>query len=62
MRLKLGATQVLTPHAVVSTMESNAMVINHPSSIDAPLEMAVALVLIELKLQSLHEFYDSLFA
>lgn len=63
MSLKLGTTQVLAPHAVVpfmEIMESNAVVVDDSSSINRPLEMAVAFVLIELKLQCPHDFYDPL--
>ena len=60
MRLKLGTTQVLAPPAVVPFMEGDAVVVDDSSSINRPLEMAVTLVLIELKLQCLHSFYDSL--
>jgi hypothetical protein len=46
MSLKFGAVQVFTPHSVVPTMKSNAMVINHPSSIDSPLKVFIPLALI----------------
>jgi hypothetical protein len=54
MRLKFGTTQMLAPHSVVAFVESDAVVVDDSGSINHPLEMAVALVLIELKLQSLH--------
>jgi hypothetical protein len=54
MSLKFVAIQVLAPHAVVPFVECNAMVINYPSRIDSPLEVLIALALIQLELQGFH--------
>ncbi|MEG3866657.1 hypothetical protein QUA46_09920 [Microcoleus sp. MON2_D6] len=46
MTLKLAAIQMLAPHPVVPFMECNAMVVDHPGSIDTSLEMSISLALI----------------
>lgn len=54
MTLKFVAVQVLAPQTVVPSVESDAMVIDRPSSIDAAFEMAIPFVLIKLELQCPH--------
>lgn len=54
MALKFAAIQVLSPHPVVPLVKGNAMVINHPGSIDRPLKVFISTALIELELQCLH--------
>jgi hypothetical protein len=54
MTLKFRAVQVLPPHSVVPFVKCNAMVIDHPGSINTALEVSIPLVLRELKLQCLH--------
>jgi hypothetical protein len=44
--LKLIAVQVLTPHPVVPFVKRNAMVINHPGSIDTAFEVFISTALI----------------
>ena len=46
MRLKFRTVQVLAKHPVVPFVKCNAMVINHPSGIDRPLEMLIPVALI----------------
>ena len=46
MRLKLAAIQVFAPHPVVPFVKRNAMVIDHPGSVDTALEMSIPLALI----------------
>jgi hypothetical protein len=46
MRLKFCTIQMLSPHPVVPFMECNAMVVDHPGSIDTSLEVSIPLALI----------------
>jgi hypothetical protein len=46
MSLKFGTVQVLAPYPVVPAMKGNAMVINHPSSIDSTFKVFIPLALI----------------
>jgi hypothetical protein len=46
IRLKFCTIQMLSPHPVVPFMECNAMVINHPGSIDTSLKVFIPLALI----------------
>jgi hypothetical protein len=43
MFLKFGTVQVFTPHPMIPTMESNAMVINYSGGVDCPLEVFIPL-------------------
>ncbi|MBD2577341.1 hypothetical protein [Oscillatoria sp. FACHB-1406] len=54
MSLKFGAVQMLPPHTVVPFVKCNAMVINHPGSVDAAFEVFIPLTLVEFELQCLH--------
>ena len=54
MSLKLGTVEMLFEHPVVPLMQRNAVVIDHSSSINLPLQVSIPLVLIKLKLQRLH--------
>jgi hypothetical protein len=54
MSLKFRAIQVLIPHPVVPFVKGNAMVINHPGSIDRPLKVFISTALIKFELQYLH--------
>jgi hypothetical protein len=54
MNLKFAAIQVFPPHPVVPFVKCNAMVIDHPSSIDTAFEVSISLALIELELQGFH--------
>jgi hypothetical protein len=61
MFLKFRAVQVLAPHPVVPTMQRDAVVINYPSGVYCPLEVFIPLVLIQLELQGLHGFNDTMY-
>jgi hypothetical protein len=54
MFLKPRAVQVFAPHPIVPTMKGDAMVIYHSCGVNCPLEMPIALVTVQLELESLH--------
>ncbi|MBW4527900.1 MAG: hypothetical protein KME18_22410 [Phormidium tanganyikae FI6-MK23] len=46
MRLKFAAIQMLTPYSVVPFVECDAVLINHPGSVDRPLKVFIPTALI----------------
>jgi hypothetical protein len=60
MSLKLCTVQVLAPHAVVTFVKDNAVIVDNPSSIDRSLEISIPLVTIQLELQCFHTLVISL--